>query len=89
MIQKVEVKGFLTGKHSKNDTLNRFKVGGTDLGMPVYNHVINEMLFAFGDTFSDPFGLDKPTLNFKCRWRSNTLAKIKLSETYKLQAEFH
>ena len=34
MIEKVEVLGFVTGKNSKNDTLSRFRVGGTDLGMP-------------------------------------------------------
>lgn len=83
MFEKVEVLGFLTGKNSKNNTLSLFRVGGTDLGMPLYNSVTNEMFLAFGYTFSDPFGSDKPTLNFKCRWRSNTLAKIKLSETYK------
>ena len=82
MIQKVEVNGFLTGKNSKNDTLSRFKVGGTDLGMPVYNSVTNEMFLAFGDTFSDPFGQDNPNVNFKCRWRSNTLAKIKVCDDY-------
>lgn len=82
MIEKVDVVGFLTGKNSKNDTLSRFKVGGTDLGMPLYNSVTDEMFLAFGDTFSDPFGPDKPTLNFKRRWRSNTLAKIKLEDTY-------
>ena len=83
MVEKVEVLGFLTGKNSKNDTLSRFRVGGTDLGMPLYNSVTNEMFLAFGDTFSDPFGSDKPHLNFKRRWRSNTLAKIQLSDTYK------
>ena len=54
MIEKVEVNGFLTGKNSKNDTLNRFRVGGTDLGMPLYNSVTNEMFLAFGDTFFAP-----------------------------------
>lgn len=83
MIEKVEVLNFVTGKNSKNDTLARFKVGGTDLGMPLYNSVTNEMFLAFGDTFSDPFGADKPNLTFKCRWRSNTLAKIKIKESYK------
>lgn len=83
MLEKVEVLGFVTGKNSKNDTLKRYKVGGTDLGMPVYNSVTNEMFLAFGDTFSDPFGIDKPNLNFKCRWRSNVLAKIKLKDSYK------
>lgn len=82
MIEKVEVNGFLTGKNSKNDTLKRFKIGGTDLGMPVYNSVTNEMFLAFGDTFSDPFGSDRPKLNFKRRWRSNTLAKIKICDDY-------
>ena len=82
MIRNVEVLGSLTGKNSKNDTLARFKVGGTDLGMPLYNSVTDEMFLAFGDTFSDPFGPDRPDLIFKRRWRSNTLAKIKLSECY-------
>ena len=63
MIEKVEVLGFVTGKNSKNDTLSRFRVGGTDLGMPLYNSATNEMFLAFGDTFSDPFGKDKPNLN--------------------------
>ena len=83
MFEKVEVLGFLTGKNSKNDTLSRFRVGGTDLGMPLYNSVTNEMFLAFGDTFSDPFGSDRPDLTFKRRWRSNTLAKIKLKESFK------
>ena len=82
IIEKVEITGYLTGKNSKNDTLSRFKVGGTDLGMPLYNSVRNEMFLAFGDTFSDPFGIDKPDMMFKRRWRSNTLAKIKLAESY-------
>ena len=82
MIERVEVKGFLTGKNSRNDTLNRFRVGGTDLGMPLYNSITNEMFLAFGDTFSDPFGPDRPELNFKRRWRSNTFAKIKLADSY-------
>lgn len=82
MIEKVEVLGFLTGKNSKNNTLSKYKVGGTDLGYPIYNSVTNEMFLAFGDTFSDPFGSDKPKLNFKRRWRSNVLAKIKLDKSY-------
>ena len=82
IIEKVEITGFLTGKNSKNDTLRRFKVGGTDLGMPLYDSVHDEMFLAFGDTFSDPFGIDKPNMMFKKRWRSNTLAKIKLAESY-------
>ena len=82
MFERIEVLGFLTGKHSKNNTLSRFRVGGTDLGMPLYNSVTNEMFLAFGDTFSDPFGADKPNLNFKRRGRSNTLAKIRLQKSY-------
>ena len=81
-IKSVEINGFLTGKNSKNDTLRRFRVGGTDLGMPLYDSVNNKMYFAFGDTFSDSFGPDKPNINFKKRWRSNTLATIKLEECY-------
>jgi hypothetical protein len=81
-IQKVEINGFLTGKNSKNDTLRRFRVGGTDLGMPLYDSVNDKLYFAFGDTFSDPFGPDKPDINFKKRWRSNTLATVKISDSY-------
>ena len=82
MIEKVEINGFLTGKNSKNNTLARFKIGGTDLGMPVYNSITGDFYLAFGDTFSDPFGSDKPDLIFKLRWRSNTLGKVKLQDSY-------
>ena len=58
MIEKVEINGFLTGKNSKNNTLARFKIGGTDLGMPVYNSITGDFYLAFGDTFSDPFCSD-------------------------------
>lgn len=82
-INKVEINGFLTGKISKNDTLKRFRVGGTDLGMPLYDSVNNEMYLAFGDTFADPYGPDKINLRFKYRWRSNTICKIQLEDSYR------
>ncbi|MBR2614012.1 MAG: DUF4185 domain-containing protein [Clostridia bacterium] len=79
-IKNVKVLGFLTGKNSKNDTLNRFDVGGTDLGMPLYNSKTDEMFIAFGDTFNAPFGPDDETIGFTGNWRSNVMAKVKLND---------
>ena len=66
---------YVTGANSPNDTLNRFNIGGTDLGIMWDNGIkdnpattdVNEhqVLIAFGDTFRDPVN--------RTDWRMNTL----------------
>ena len=66
---------YVTGANSPNDTLDRFGIGGTDLGIMWDNGIkdnpattdVNEhqVLIAFGDTFRDPVN--------RTDWRMNTL----------------
>jgi hypothetical protein len=49
-----------------------FKVGGTDLGYPVFNKKDNSLSFLFGDTFALQDFLDKKNFPY-LEWRSNSL----------------
>lgn len=64
-IEALRYVAFVTGDRSENKTGEKFDVGGTDLGFPVYLPSTNEMLIFFGDTFSrnDMTGA----------WRSNAM----------------
>lgn len=69
-IKSIREVSILTGKDSPNDTLAKYNVGGTDLGIPYYDESRQEMYFLFGDTFSsvNMIGDD---------WRSQTVAVAK------------
>ncbi len=58
--------GLVTGDDSENKTGINWNVGGTDLGIPIYDKANNKMYIAFGDTFS---GNDQTG-----NWRSNIMA---------------
>ncbi len=51
-VKSIREVSILTGPDSENDTLRRFNIGGTDLGIPYYDESRKEMYFLFGDTFS-------------------------------------
>ncbi len=55
-----------TGDDSFNKTGEFWDVGGTDLGIPIYDEANGKMYFAFGDTYSGPDQLGN--------WRSNVMA---------------
>ena len=68
-IENIRTVGLITGDGSENKTRTRFRVGGTDLGIPVIHN--EQMYLWFGDTFwGDRFG--KPMEGGL--WRSNVLA---------------
>lgn len=68
-IESVRQVGLITGDGSENKTRERFRVGGTDLGIPV---VHNEQLYLwFGDTF---WGSMQGKPMEGGLWRSNVLA---------------
>jgi len=58
--------GLITGDDSPNKTGQNWDVGGTDLGIPIYDEANKKMYFAFGDTYS---GADQHG-----NWRSNIMA---------------
>ena len=68
-IEKVENLGLITGDGSHNKTRERFRVGGTDLGIPVIHN--NKLYLWFGDTFYGDFAGDPMAGGL---WRSNFLA---------------
>lgn len=61
----------LTGVQSKNDTIKRFGVLGTDLGI-MWDNGKGQVLTAFGDTFGLVLN---PTCGFVGDWRSNVLLR--------------
>ena len=58
--------GLVTGDDSVNKTGENWNVGGTDLGIPIYDEANQKMYIAFGDTFSGN--------NQQGNWRSNIMA---------------
>ena len=50
-IESVDWVGLITGEESENQTYSKYLVGGTDLGIPVYNSKNDTMYLFFGDTF--------------------------------------
>ena len=61
---RTQVVQMVTGRTSPNDTLNRFGVSGTDLGIP-WDNGAGQTLVAFGDTMGNCLG--------NAQWRSNVL----------------
>lgn len=70
MIESVYDQGVMTGVLAPKDTLANFGVGGTDLGIPYYDDVREQMYFLFGDTFT---GINDLNGN----WRSQTVGITK------------
>lgn len=55
-IEKIEFVGMLTGVNAYENTLEKWDIGGTDLGIPYYDEQRGQMYFLFGDTFSNNNG---------------------------------
>ncbi len=66
---KVKLHSKVTGNDSINKTLDRFGIGGTDLGIPIYDKGI--LYVIFGDTFSSVGKHEEG-------WRSNVIGISKL-----------
>lgn len=64
-LENVEWMNYVTGPDSVGNTLD-YRVGGTDLGFPIYNSKTGIMHVAFGDTFTD-------AKSQSGLWRSNVL----------------
>ena len=70
-IESVRNLGLITGDASQNKTRERFAVGGTDLGIPIFHE---DTLYLFlGDTF---LGDDEGRPMQGGAWRSNVAAKV-------------
>ena len=55
-IEKIEFVGMLTGVNAYDNTLEKWDIGGTDLGIPYYDEQRGQMYFLFGDTFRNNNG---------------------------------
>lgn len=62
-LQYVKRVGFVTGESGFVNTMERFNVMGTDLGIPYYDPENGRLTLLFGDTYSGK--------NFSGNWRSN------------------
>ena len=72
VVKSVREVGSITGRKSAwNDTITGAGVGGTDLGIPVYDSKNNRMMIFFGDTFSGQTAGAGSGFN---DWRSNVCA---------------
>ena len=67
-VKGIEFHGILSGELGYNDT-KKHKVGGCDLGFPLYDSKRDKLFLLFGDTFQEN--------NFKYDWRSNVMAEVK------------
>ncbi|MCQ2802538.1 MAG: DUF4185 domain-containing protein [Bacilli bacterium] len=67
-VKTYEFNGIFSGELGYNDT-KKYKVGGIDLGFPLYDKVSNKLYLLFGDTFQEN--------NFKYDWRSNSMCLVK------------
>ncbi|NLB85336.1 MAG: DUF4185 domain-containing protein [Acholeplasmataceae bacterium] len=65
-IKSLKDMGLITGDDSPNKTGENWNVGGTDLGIPIYDEANQKMFLAFGDTYSGADQLGN--------WRSNVMA---------------
>lgn len=63
---RTQVVELVTGRTSPNDTVGRFGISGTDLGIP-WDNGDGQVLIAFGDTMGDCVG--------DAQWRSNVLLR--------------
>lgn len=73
-MKTVEDLGLVTGVLAPQNTLEKYNIGGTDLGIPYYDDVRNQMYLLFGDTFE---GVN----NMSGDWRSQTVG---ISKDFKL-----
>ena len=69
-IKSIKMVDWMTGPLSKVNTLEKWAVGGTDLGIPCYDETNHRMYFAFGDTYSGSY-LDDAARSGN--WRSNVI----------------
>ena len=67
-VKGIEFHGIFSGELSYNNT-KQYKVGGCDLGFPLYDEKNDKLFLLFGDTFQEN--------NFKYDWRSNTMCQVK------------
>ena len=67
-VKTLEFRGIFSGELGYNDT-KQYKVGGCDLGFPLYDEKNDKLYLLFGDTFQEN--------NFKYDWRSNTMCLVK------------
>ena len=67
-VKSLEFRGIFSGELGYNDT-KQYKVGGCDLGFPLYDKINDKLYLLFGDTFQEN--------NFQYDWRSNTMCLIK------------
>jgi len=67
-VKTYEFNGIFSGQLGYNDT-TKYKVGGCDLGFPLYDKSRDKLYLLFGDTFQEN--------NFKYDWRSNSMCLIK------------
>lgn len=67
-VKGIEFHGIFSGELGYNDT-KKYKVGGCDLGFPLYDEKRDKLFLLFGDTFQEN--------NFKYDWRSNTMCLVK------------
>jgi len=67
LIASVYDGGVITGVLAPEDTVEKYNIGGTDLGFPYYDSTREQMYLLFGDTFS--------SINTQTRtdWRSQTV----------------
>ena len=67
-VKELSFRGVFSGELGYNDT-KQYKVGGCDLGFPLYDERNDKLFLLFGDTFQEN--------NFKYDWRSNTMCQVK------------
>ena len=67
-VKELSFRGVFSGELGYNDT-KQYKVGGCDLGFPLYDEINDKLFLLFGDTFQEN--------NFKYDWRSNTMCQVK------------
>lgn len=72
LIDYVEFKEIITGPTAKVSTL-KWKVWGTDIGLPFYSKKYNSLYYIFGDTFSTEFPKDGKD------WRGTVIGVNKIS----------
>ena len=67
-VKELGFNGIFSGLLGYNDT-KKYKVGGCDLGFPLYDSTCDTLYLLFGDSFQEN--------NFSYDWRSNTMCQIK------------
>lgn len=72
----------LIGIDSSNRTIERFDLGGCDLGYPVYDRINDRLYILFGDSFNQANFLESDK---ELNWRSQTMGII---ESFKKNKDF-